>query len=96
MSPVQIGEIIPIISINGSSPSVTGFYFLKIGWTLRGTCRSLERVVNLMNGGWKPYASGIEIAIIPDILIPSASDEAVKGKKSSYTFKHPRFLLRQS
>lgn len=72
-------KIILITGINGYLASNTGMKVLEAGHILRGTCRSHERVAPLLAGPWKEYASRIQIYIVPDICVPGAFDEAVKG-----------------
>ncbi|KAI9792874.1 MAG: putative secondary metabolism biosynthetic enzyme [Piccolia ochrophora] len=79
MAKLNQDKIILITGINGYLASITGLQVLQKGYTLRGSCRSRDRVQNLLNGGFKKYASQIEIVEVPDMTVPGAFDEAVKG-----------------
>ena len=74
-------EVVLITGINGYLASNTGMAVLRKGYVLRGTCRSRERVQPLMDGAWKDFASNIEIFEVSDICVPTAFDEAVKGRQ---------------
>ncbi|MCJ1307458.1 hypothetical protein MMC25_001104 [Agyrium rufum] len=74
------GEKIVLISgINGYLPSIVGLSILEHGYILRGTVRSYDRAKALMEGGYKNFASRIEIVEVPDITVAGAFDKAVKG-----------------
>lgn len=68
-----------VSGINGYVASVIGLDLLKKGYTLRGTSRSTSSKAALLDGPYKDYADRFDVVAVPDIIIPGAFDEAVKG-----------------
>ena len=73
------GEIVLVTGINGYIASTIGFHLLSNGYNLRGTTRSNESAAPLLHGPYKNFASRVEIFEIPDMTMPCAFDEAVRG-----------------
>ncbi|KAI9733985.1 MAG: hypothetical protein M1834_002642 [Cirrosporium novae-zelandiae] len=70
-----------LILITGASGFVAAHVlneFLSAGYKVRGTVRS-ENSANQVRQSHAKYADRLSFAIVPDILAPSAFDEAVKG-----------------
>ena len=74
------GKTVMVTGINGYIASTIGFHLLSNGYNLRGTVRSSKSAAPLLDGAYKDYASRVQIFEVPDITIPGAFDEAVKGK----------------
>ncbi|KAI9645572.1 hypothetical protein NHQ30_006314 [Ciborinia camelliae] len=72
-------RIVLITGINGYIASVLGLHLLKIGYSIRGTTRRLSSTEPLLQGPYAPYVERVEIYEVPDMTIPGAFDEAVKG-----------------
>ena len=81
MSPVPSnGKIILVSGINGFIAAHVGLQVLEAGYLLRGTSRSARSAEPLLKGAYKDYADRVELVTVPDMTIPGAFDEAVKGK----------------
>ena len=74
------GKTVLITGINGYIASTVGFFLLSAGYNLRGTSRSSKSTIPLLDGAYKHYASRVQIIELPDMTMPGAFDEAVKGK----------------
>ena len=80
MSTVANSEKIILVSgINGFIASRIGYDLLRKGYTLRGTSRSQHSADALLHGAYKDYQEKVQMVAVPDIAIPGAFDEAVKG-----------------
>jgi nucleoside-diphosphate-sugar epimerase len=77
--PASNGKTVLITGINGYIASTLGHLLLTKGYLVRGTTRSASSVQDLLSGAYAPYASRIEIAIVPDMTLPGAFDSAVAG-----------------
>ncbi|KAG9231618.1 hypothetical protein BJ875DRAFT_468946 [Amylocarpus encephaloides] len=73
------GKTVLITGINGYIASVLGQLVLTKGYSLRGTTRRPASVDALLNGAYAPYADRVDIFEVPDMTVPGAFDEAVKG-----------------
>lgn len=73
--------LVLISGVNGYIASRTAETFLKAGYSIRGTVRSLESGKALLNV-LSEYATigQLEIVTVPDITVDEAFDEAVKGE----------------
>jgi nucleoside-diphosphate-sugar epimerase len=73
--------LVLISGVNGFIASRTAEYFLKAGYSVRGTVRSLSSGKALQYVLSKYTTSGkFELAEVPDITVDGAFDEAVKGR----------------
>lgn len=73
------GKTVLITGINGYIASTLGLLLLQNGYRLRGTTRSASKAEPLLSGAYALYRSRIELAIIPDMTIAGAFDEATTG-----------------
>ncbi|MCJ1405848.1 hypothetical protein MMC11_009078 [Xylographa trunciseda] len=73
------GKVVLVSGINGYIASTIGLDLLKKGYTLRGTSRSAHSADALLKGAYKDYVDRIQMMSVPDMTIPGAFDEAVKG-----------------
>ncbi|MCJ1394595.1 hypothetical protein MMC18_007475, partial [Xylographa bjoerkii] len=73
------GKIVLVSGINGYIASTIGLDLLKKGYTLRGTSRSAHSADALLKGAYKDYVDRVQMVSVPDMTIPGAFDEAVKG-----------------
>lgn len=76
------GSWILITGANGFIASHTALQFLQRGYRVRGTVRSLTKASWLLTHPlFKPYADNgcLELFVVPDMVVPGAFDEAVKG-----------------
>ncbi|PSN62799.1 NAD(P)-binding protein [Corynespora cassiicola Philippines] len=73
--------LILITGINGYIAAVTAAHFLRQGYSVRGTVRSLPSANPLTSGPLKPYhdAGTLTITEVPDITVPGAFDAAATG-----------------
>jgi nucleoside-diphosphate-sugar epimerase len=72
--------LVLISGVNGFIASRTAESFLKAGYSVRGTVRSLSSGKALQNVLAEYASSGkFELAEVPDITVDGAFDEAVKG-----------------
>ncbi len=71
--------IVLVTGANGYIAARTVEAFLKAGYTVRGSVRSKGSAKQLLEA-LPEYASRVEIAEVPDITVPGAFDEAVKGQ----------------
>lgn len=95
--PQSNGKTVMVTGINGYIASTIGFYLLSNGYNLRGTSRSSKSAAPLLDGAYKDYASRIQIFEVPDMTIPGAFDEAVKGKCRMFPIvEEPRSRDRQA
>ena len=75
-------KIILITGINGYIASHIALQLLKKGYSVRGTSRSAsaaQRLVSPDGGPFHPYHAQFQHMVVPDITVPSAFDDAVKG-----------------
>ena len=74
------GSTVLITGVNGFIASHTADQFLKFGYKVRGTTRSLEKnawISTLFN---KKYGPGnFEMVAVPDMVVPDAFTQAVKN-----------------
>jgi len=68
-----------ITGIKGYIASTLGLSLLQQGYTVRGTSRNPSHEVALREGPYKPYSSEFQYVHIPDLSLPGALNEAVKG-----------------
>ncbi|KAA6413937.1 MAG: hypothetical protein FRX48_02299 [Lasallia pustulata] len=73
------GKTVLITGINGYIASRIGHDLLKKGYKIRGTSRSKPSTEALLNGAYKEFAGRVETISVPDMTVPGAFDEAVKG-----------------
>jgi len=75
------GQIVLISGVNGYIAAQVAKAFLDAGFKVRGTSRSTANTKPLTEGPLKAAfeARDFEVAEVPDITIPGAFDEAVKG-----------------
>ncbi len=73
------GKTILITGINGYIASVTGLRLLEKGYALVGTSRSTTNAQGLIHGSYKGYESRVTFVEIPDMTVPGAFDDAVRG-----------------
>lgn len=78
--PKSNGKTILVTGINGYIASATVLRILEAGYNVCGTSRRKSSVKHLLEGGLKPYAERITIYEVPDMTVPGAFDEAVKGE----------------
>ena len=72
-------KIVLVTGINGYIASRIGLSLLEKGYVLRGTLRSPYSADALLKGAYEQYADRVQIVVVPDMTIPKAFDEAVKG-----------------
>jgi nucleoside-diphosphate-sugar epimerase len=74
-------EHVLITGVNGYIAAVTAKHFLDHGHSVRGTVRTASSAQALIEGPLKAYFSSGKFTItqVPDITVPGAFDEAVKG-----------------
>lgn len=77
--PRSNGKTVLISGINGYIASSIGLEFLKKGYTLRGTARATKGMETLQRGAYEEYGDRFEMRAVPDITVPGAFDDAVKG-----------------
>lgn len=77
--PPSNGKTLLITGINGYIASVLGHLLLTKGYNIRGTVRSRKGIKEVHEGAYSSYTSRIEIFEVPNITIPGAFDEAVRG-----------------
>lgn len=75
------GQTVLISGVNGYIAAQVAKAFLDSGFKVRGTSRSTANTKPLTEGPLKAAfeAGDFEVAEVPDITIPGAFDEAVKG-----------------
>ena len=72
--------LVLITGANGYIASVTVGAFLDAGWTVRGAVRRVSSANGLQEVLKKYVDAGkLEFIEVPDITVPGAYDEAVKG-----------------
>lgn len=79
--PKSNGQTLLITGINGYIASVLGHLLLTKGYNVRGTARKAESTKPLLDGAYAAFKERVEIVEVPDMTIPGAFDEAVKGKR---------------
>lgn len=72
-------KIILITGINGYIGSHIAVQFLRKGYTVRGTSRSLSARDHLLAGAFKGYEPYYQHVVVPDITAAGAFDEAVRA-----------------
>ena len=80
--PTCNGKKVLITGINGYIASRIGHDLLKRGYMIRGTSRSKPSTEALLNGAYKEFADRVEMVSVPDMTVPGAFDEAVKGAEA--------------
>jgi nucleoside-diphosphate-sugar epimerase len=77
-------EHVLITGVNGYIAAVAAAHFLDHGHSVRGTVRRASSASALLSGPLKAYAASGQFTIVevPDITVPGAFDEAVKGSLS--------------
>ena len=78
-STLNHGKIVLVTGINGYIASNLGLDLLKKGYTVRGTSRSVASKATLLDGPFRGFEDYFEYYHVPDITVPGAFDEAVKG-----------------
>lgn len=70
-----------ITGLNGFIAGVTAKHFLEEGYNVRGTVRRISSANDVVEGPLKSYAQSgaLTVVEVPDITVPGAFDEAVKG-----------------
>jgi nucleoside-diphosphate-sugar epimerase len=71
--------LVLVTGANGYIAARTVEAFLKAGYSVRGTVRSKPSARGLLDA-LPEYADRLEIVEVPDITVPGAYDEAVKGE----------------
>lgn len=73
-----------LTGVNGYIGAVTAKAYLDDGYSVRGTSRSKERTLKQLGEALKTYIDEgrFDVYEVPDIEVPGAFDEAVKGKRS--------------
>lgn len=66
-------------SLQSSIASRIGLDLLNKGYSLRGTLRNNNHADALANGAYKAFNTRVQLAIVPDITVEGAFDEAVQG-----------------
>jgi nucleoside-diphosphate-sugar epimerase len=74
--------LVLVTGANGYIAARTVEAFLQAGYSVRGSVRSKKSATELVEA-LSEYASRLEIAEVPDITVPGAFDEAVKGESAS-------------
>lgn len=88
--PPNNGKTILITGINGYIASVLGLHFLSRGYKLRGTTRSKAGAATAaLSDAYAAYSSCVELIEIPDMTVPGAFDEAVKGMGKCLAWRQP-------
>lgn len=78
--PAPNNKTILITGVNGYIASNLAYYFLTSGYFIRGAVRSSTKKAFVLNSSaFKPFASRIQIFIVPHITVEDAFKEAVKG-----------------
>ena len=72
-------SIVLVTGANGYIAARTAEAFLKAGYSVRGTVRSKSSAKDLVDA-LSEYAGRFELVEVPDITVPGAFDEAVKGE----------------
>lgn len=72
-------KIVLVTGINGYLAGNIGVELLRRGYTVRGTSRSAFAEENLRREAFKGYEEQYQHAVVPDITIPGAFDDVVKG-----------------
>jgi nucleoside-diphosphate-sugar epimerase len=81
------GQVVLVTGINGYIASCLGLELLKQGYTLRGTARRASSTDILKQGAYQPYAERFTAYDVPDMTVPGAFDEAVKGTVRFHDYK---------
>ena len=77
---VEKGSLILITGVSGFLASHTANQFLESGYRVRGTVRSREKAQWLFDLFDEKYGKGrFEVAVVPDMELDDAFDEAVDG-----------------
>ncbi|MCJ1419424.1 hypothetical protein MMC32_005779 [Xylographa parallela] len=77
--PTSNGKVVLVSGINGYIASTIGLDLLKKGYTIRGTSRSAHSADALLKGAYEGYVDRVQMVSVPDMTIPGAFNEAVKG-----------------
>ncbi|KEF61934.1 uncharacterized protein A1O9_03506 [Exophiala aquamarina CBS 119918] len=72
-------KVVLITGINGYIATHIGLQFLRKGYTVRGTSRSISARDHLLAGAFKGYESQYQHVEIKDIVAKGAFDEAVRA-----------------
>ena len=72
-------NIVLVTGANGYIAARTVQSFLQAGYSVRGSVRSKASAQNLLDA-LSEYAGQLEVVEVPDITVPGAFDDAVKGK----------------
>lgn len=80
-SSIPIGSWVLVTGATGFIASHVVRQFLHRGYKVRGTVRDVAQASWLIDEHFKSYAesNSFELAVVPDLSIPGAFDEAVKG-----------------
>ncbi|KAK0710645.1 hypothetical protein B0H67DRAFT_601619 [Lasiosphaeris hirsuta] len=70
--------LVLVTGANGYIAAKTVEAFLHAGWSVRGTVRSIKSAKGVIEA-LPEYADKLSFAEVPDITVPGAFDEAVKG-----------------
>ncbi|KAH8690174.1 putative NAD dependent epimerase/dehydratase [Talaromyces proteolyticus] len=73
--------LVLVSAVNGYIASWTAKAFLDAGYNVRGTTRSIQSSLALLNGPFKTYADTGRFSIVQvsDITLPGAFDSAIRG-----------------
>lgn len=82
--PESKNQTLLITGINGYIASVLGHLLLTKGYNIRGTARKAESTKPLIDGVYQDFKERVEIFEVPDMTVPGAFDEAVKGILNSF------------
>ena len=81
MPAIPPGSLVLVTGANGFIGSHVADQFLAAGYRVRGTVRSESKGLWLKELFDKKYSSGkFEIAIVPDMTLKGAFDDATEGK----------------
>ncbi|KAL2393208.1 hypothetical protein ABEF93_001167 [Exophiala dermatitidis] len=72
-------KIILVTGINGYIASHIGLQLLERDYTVRGTSRSPAAKEHLLTGAFRNHKHRYQHVVVPDIAVPGAFDEAVRG-----------------
>jgi nucleoside-diphosphate-sugar epimerase len=79
MSTENNTKTILITGINGYIASNIGLQLLQQGYTVRGTSRSAKTKDQLVSDAFSGFESRYQHHVVPNMTVPGAFDEAVKG-----------------
>lgn len=78
MPSVEPGSLVVVTGTNGHLASTTTLRLLQKGYKVRGTVRSL-RSAAFVKTEFASFGANFEVVEVPDIVVPGAFAEAIKG-----------------